>query len=110
MIQKIPVFVLGGFLALAPAPAFADHIPQTLIDAVFYEFENDYCKRDPDCDFLNFDENDDYVWCMKEILHDEYTRERLENILSFKNANGYFPPDDEEEYDFYAEMVFWVGC
>ncbi len=100
--------VLGGIFAAKPA--LGDHIPQSLIDAVFYEMENAYCQRDPECDYLAFENDDEYVFCMKDILHDEYTRARLENILSFKNANGYLDPAEEEDYDLWAEMVFWVGC
>lgn len=109
--KKFLLLVFSGFLLLGLVrPTLADHIPQSLIDAVFYEMENAYCQRDPECDFLNFDDDDEYLFCMKVILHDEYTRERLENILSFKNSYGYISADEEEEYDLWAEMVFWIGC
>jgi len=110
--KTLKAFILFGSAALfmSASPALSDHIPQYLIDGVFYEMEQSWCRRDPECVPADFTTDDDYGFCMKEVLHDQYTRGRLEEMLNYKSTYGDFSAYENEEYDFYAEMVFWVGC
>ena len=100
---------LAGIFATFGTGAWASHIPQSLIDAVFYEFENDWCQKDPECSYPAYESGGEYETCMKFFLHD-YTEAELERILRFKNQNGYFLETDLDDYDWLIEEWAWIGC
>lgn len=95
---------------MAASPALSDHIPQNLIDEIFFEMGDSFCGEDPECVNEFFNPDKEFAFCMKEILHDEYTKERLEGMLNYKNTNGDFSSSELESFDFYMEMLAWKGC
>ena len=93
----IPFAVLG-FLSPFGQAARSDHVPQFLIDSLFYEFEKTFCLKDPECEYPFFEDDSEYVSCMKSELNGNYTRKQVEAILRFKNQYGYISNADLEDY------------